>query len=68
VGGQGYAPATLPPGKRLDAHCGPSAFLDGCGKSSSDSDSIPKPSSPTTLSRPTYICFRQVIGWRWTLL
>jgi hypothetical protein len=38
VGGQLHSPAALPPGKRPDTHCiggwvGPTAGLDGCGKS-----------------------------------
>jgi len=38
VGGQRYAPAALPPGKRPGTRCigswvGPRAGLDGCGKS-----------------------------------
>ena len=40
VGGQGHAPAALPPGKRPGTHCtggwvGPRAGMDGCGKSPS---------------------------------
>jgi hypothetical protein len=51
VGGQGHAPAALPPRKRPGAHCiegwvDPRAGLDGCGKSRPHRDSIPGPSSP----------------------
>jgi hypothetical protein len=51
VSGQGNAPAALPPGKKAGIHCtggwvGPSAGLDGCGKSRLHRDSIPGPSSP----------------------
>jgi hypothetical protein len=40
VGGQRYAPAALSPRKRPGTHCtgcwvGPSAAIDGCGKSRS---------------------------------
>ena len=46
VGGQRHAPAALPPGKRTGTHfiggwVGPSAGLDGCGKSRPCRDSIP---------------------------
>ena len=46
-GGQHHAPAALPPG----SHCvggwvGPTAGLDGCGKSRSYQNSIPGPPSP----------------------
>jgi hypothetical protein len=63
VCGQRHVPAALPPGKtsyplyrRLG---GPRAYLDGCRKSRSHRDSIPRPSSPwrvailTELYRPT---------------
>ena len=38
VGGQRHAPAALPPGQRRGTHCiggcmGPTAGLEGCGKS-----------------------------------
>jgi len=51
LGGQGHAPAALPPGKRPDTYClggwvGPRAGLDGCGKSRPHRDSIPGPSIP----------------------
>ena len=51
VGGQSHAPAGLPPGKRYGTRCtgdwvGPSASLDGCGKSRRHRDSVPGPSSP----------------------
>jgi hypothetical protein len=50
VGGQRHAPAALLLGKRPRTHCiggrvGPSAGLDGCGKSRPHRDSIPGPSS-----------------------
>jgi hypothetical protein len=51
VGGQGHAPAALPPGKNLyplytGGWVGPRAGLDRCGKSCPHRDSIPGPSSP----------------------
>ena len=63
MGGQRHAPGALLPGKRPDTHCtrgsvGPTAGLDGCGKSRSHRNSIPGPSStwrvaiPTELSKP----------------
>jgi len=51
VGGQRHAPAALPPGKRIGAHCivgwmGPRPGLDECGKSHPHRDPIPGPPSP----------------------
>jgi len=50
VGGQRHVPAALPLEKRPGIHCtgwmGPSACSDGCGKSHTYCDSIPKPSNP----------------------
>jgi hypothetical protein len=51
VGGQRHAPAALPPGKRPGTHCtggwvGPTAGLDGYGKSRPHRDSIPGPPTP----------------------
>jgi hypothetical protein len=51
VGGQGHAPAALPPGRRGGTHCiggwiDPRAGLEGCRKSRPHWDSIPGPSRP----------------------
>jgi hypothetical protein len=51
VNGKRHAPATLPPGKKPGTYSigdwvGPSAILDGHGKSRPHRDSIPGPSSP----------------------
>jgi hypothetical protein len=51
VGGQRHAPAALPPGKRPVAHCtggwvGPTASLEGRGRSRPHRDSIPRLSIP----------------------
>jgi len=51
VGGQGYAPAALPPGKKPGTHCiggwvGPGAGMYKCEKSRIYQVSIPGPSSP----------------------
>jgi hypothetical protein len=53
-------PAVLPPGKRLGTHCiggwvGPSANLDGRGKSRPNRASIPGPSSPWRVAIPTQL-------------
>jgi hypothetical protein len=64
AGGRHHAPATLPVGRRPGSPCtggwaGPWAGLDGCGKSLSHQDLIPRPSIPqqvallTMLSQPT---------------
>jgi hypothetical protein len=51
VGGQRQTPAALHLGNRPGTHCtggwvGPTAGLDGCGKSTAHRDSILGPSSP----------------------
>ena len=51
MGGQRYAPAALPPGKRQGTYCigdwvGLRDGLDGCGKSRLHRYSIPGPSGP----------------------
>ena len=60
VGGQRHAPAALPPGKWPGTHCiegyvGPTAGLDGCGKSRPHRDSIPGTSSPLQVAIPTEV-------------
>jgi hypothetical protein len=56
--GQRHTPAALPPGKRPGTHCtggwlGPSACLDGCGKSLRHQYSIPGSSISEFVCRPT---------------
>ena len=57
LGGQLYAPASLPQGKGAGTCCiggwvGPRARLDGCGKSHPHRDSIPGPTSPWPVAVP----------------
>jgi hypothetical protein len=57
VGGQGHAPATLPPGERPRTSCtrgwvGPKTGLDGCRKSRPQRDPIPGSSSPYQVATP----------------
>jgi hypothetical protein len=56
--GQQHAPAVLYPRKRPGTHCtggwvGPRAGLDRYGKSRPNQDSIPGPSSPSSVAIPT---------------
>ena len=63
VGGQRHGPAALYPRERPGTHCiggwvGPSAGLDGRGKSRPHRDSIPGPSSPYRVAIPTELSRR----------
>jgi hypothetical protein len=61
LGGQGHAPAALPPGKRPGTHLtggwvSPRACLDSTKNLAPHRDSIPGSSSPPiTLSQPTIL-------------
>jgi len=64
VGGERYAPAILPPGKRPGIHCtrgwvDPRARLEGCGKSRPRRDSISGPSSQQRVAISATVPARQ---------